>query len=55
MPTALGTNVPVRIKAIVFQSADRLIMVQLTTPQQFGEELMPVMDQVIESVKLSEE
>jgi hypothetical protein len=55
MPTALGTNVPVRIKAIVFRSADRLVMVQLTAPQQFGEELMPVMDQIIESVRLSEE
>ncbi len=55
MPTALGTNVPVRIKAVVFRSTDRLIMVQLTAPQQFGEELMPVMDQIIESVKLSKE
>jgi hypothetical protein len=55
MPTALETNVPVRIKAIVFRSADRLIMVQLTAPQQFGEELIPAMDQIMESVKLSEE
>lgn len=55
VPTALGTNVPVRIKAIVFQSADRLIMVQLTAPQQSGEELMPVMDQIVDSIKLSEE
>jgi hypothetical protein len=55
MPTALGTNVPVRIKAIVFRSADRLIMIQLSAPQQFGEELSPVMDQIKDSVKLAEE
>lgn len=54
-PTALGTNVPVRINAIVFRSADKLIMVQLTTPQQFGEELAPIMDQIVDMVKVTEE
>jgi hypothetical protein len=54
-PTALGTTVPVRVKAIVFHAADKLIMIQLTTPEQYGEEFSPVMDQITNSVKLTEE
>ena len=53
-PTALGTEVPVRVRAIVFRAGGKLIMVQMTTPQQFAEELSPVMDQIIESIELSE-
>lgn len=53
-PTAIGTKVPVQIKAIVFRAGDKLITVQLTTPKQFAEELSPVMDQIKDSIKLIE-
>ena len=53
-PTATGANVQVRSKAAIFQSKGKMIMVQLTTPQQFAEELLPVLDQITDSIKLIE-
>lgn len=49
-PTVTGARVKVQSKALVFQSNGKLIMVQLTVPQQFAGELMPVMDQIMESI-----
>lgn len=54
-PTAVGTKVSVHVKAIVFQAGDKLITVQLTTPKQYAEELSPIMDQIKDSIKLTEE
>jgi hypothetical protein len=53
-PTTLGAQVPVRVKAIVFRAAGKMIMVQMTTPDQFGPELLPVMDQISNSVNVTE-
>jgi len=53
-PTAAGTNVQVRSRAIIFQVNDKVIMVQLATLQQFGEELLPVLDKVSDSITLLE-
>jgi hypothetical protein len=54
-PTATGANVQVRSRVIVFQSNGKVIMVQLATPQQFGDELVPVLDEVSDSIKLLQE
>ena len=49
-PTVTGARVKVQSKALVFQSNGKLIMVQLAVPQQFAGELIPVMDQIMESI-----
>jgi hypothetical protein len=53
-PTAAGTKVTVLIKAIAFRAAGKLIMVQVATPEKFGKEVLPVLDQLQDSVKLTE-
>jgi len=52
--SATGASVQVRSKVVVFQTDGKLIMVQLATPEQFGEELLPVMDKISDSIKLME-
>lgn len=51
-PTATGVQVTVSSKVVVFQSAGKLVMVQLATPQQFAPDLLPVMDAISDSIKL---
>jgi len=51
-PTATGANVQARSKAIVFQTNGKLIMIQLATPQQFAEELFPILDNIMDSIEL---
>lgn len=50
-PTAAGTNVPVHSKILIFQSSSKLIMIQLTTPNQFASELFPVLEQIRDTIK----
>jgi hypothetical protein len=51
-PTATGARIPVSSRVVLFQSAEKLIMVQLATPQQFAQDLLPVMDGIMDSIKL---
>lgn len=53
-PSATGENILVRSKVILFQANGKVILVQLTTPQEFGEELVPIMDQIQDSISLIE-
>ena len=53
-PTASGTNVETRSKAIIFKANDKVILVQLATPQQFADKLFPILDDIIDSIKLLE-
>ena len=53
-PTSTGASVMIRSKAILFQTTGKIVMIQLTTPQQFGEELFPILDDVLDSVNLLE-
>lgn len=53
-PTATGARVKAQSKALVFQSNGKLIMIQLTMLQQFAGELMPTLDQILETIKLIE-
>ena len=43
-----------RSKTIIFMSNDKVIIVQLATPQQFVDELFPILDDIIDSIKLLE-
>lgn len=54
VPSPLGGQVSARYKVIVFQAGGKMIMVQLGTPKQFGDQFLPVMDQIEGSVKLIE-
>ena len=51
-PTATGAKVLVRARTLLFQVNGKLIMVQLATPKQFAEQLIPGMDDILNSIKL---
>jgi len=51
-PTATGTRVKAQSKTLIFQSNGKLIMIQLAVPQQFAGELIPTLDQIIDTIKL---
>jgi hypothetical protein len=51
MASSTGTSVPVHFRVIVFQAGGKMILVQLGTPQQFGRDVLPVMDQIQDSIK----
>lgn len=50
-PTSAGTRIRARSGTLLFQTNGRLIMVQLTTHQQFAAELMPVLKQISDTVE----
>jgi hypothetical protein len=52
-PTATGATVQVRLNTVVFQSGDTLVLIQLGTPAKFVEDLWPMIDQVVDSIKLT--
>jgi len=52
-PTAKGGKVKAQSKSLIFQSNGKLIMIQLAMPQQFAEELTPVLDQIIETIEFT--
>jgi len=51
-PTVSGTNVRVQSKSLIFHTNNKLIMIQLAVPQQFAEELLPILDEVANSIKI---
>lgn len=53
-PTGSGTKVQASSKTIIFKANNKVIMVQLATPQQFAGELFPILDNLIDSIKLLE-
>jgi hypothetical protein len=50
--TATGASIQIRSKTVIFQSNGKLVMMQLVTPVQFGDELLPKLDEIADSVKL---
>jgi hypothetical protein len=52
VPTITGANVQVHSKILIFPSNGRLIMIQLTVPKQFAEEVLPVLDQILDTVNV---
>jgi hypothetical protein len=55
IPMPAGGKIPVRYKAIVFRSGDKMILVQLGTPEKFEEQILPIMEQITDSIELIEE
>lgn len=53
-PTATGASVQAQSKMLIFNSDGKLIMIQLATPKQFAGEVLPVLDQIVDTVKLLE-
>ncbi|MBI4761894.1 MAG: hypothetical protein ACOYYF_15575 [Chloroflexota bacterium] len=53
-PTSIGTKVRVRSGILLFQTKNKLLMIQLATLQQFAGELMPALKQIGDSVQLLE-
>lgn len=53
-PTATGASVEAHSRILIFHSNGKLIMTQLTTPKQYAEDLMPVLDQILDTIKLFE-
>jgi hypothetical protein len=51
-PTVTGTNIQAQSKMLIFHSAGKLIIIQLATPKQFAEEILPVLDQIRDTVRL---
>jgi hypothetical protein len=54
-PTATGATVQAQSKLLIFHSNGKLIMIQLSTPKQFAGEVLPVLDQILDTVQLLEE
>ncbi len=52
--TASGASVQIHAKALIFHAGGKMIMIQLAVPKQFAKELLPVMDQIEDSVQLME-
>jgi hypothetical protein len=53
-PTATGAKVPIQVKSLVFQAGGKLIIVQVGTPVQFAKEILPVLDQIQDSIQVME-
>ena len=53
-PTVTGASVPVQSKILMFKSGNKLIMIQLSAPKQFIKELLPVLDQIKDTIKVIE-
>jgi hypothetical protein len=54
-PTITGAKIQAHSKMLVFQSNNKLIMIQVATPKQFAQEILPVLDQILDTIQLSEE
>jgi hypothetical protein len=52
--TATGASIQARSKVIIFQSNGKMIMLQIATPNIFGDELFPILDEIADSIKLIE-
>lgn len=49
----LGTTVNTKAKVIAFQVNKKLIMMEFVTPTQFGAEVLPAVDQIIDTIQLT--
>ena len=54
-PTITGATIQAQSKILIFHSNGKLIMIQLSTPKQFTQEVFPVLEEILDTVKLMEE
>lgn len=53
-PTITGATIQAQSKILIFHSNGKLIMIQLSTPKQFTQEVFPVLEEILDTVKLME-
>ncbi len=53
IPIQNGPTVSVKSKVIAFQSDDKLIMLEFVTPTQFGDEVLPGLDSIVDTIQLT--
>lgn len=51
-PTATGASVQAHSKILIFNAGAKMIMIQLTVPKQFAAEILPVLDQILDTIQL---
>ena len=51
-PTATGTSMEAHSKILIFNAGAKMVMIQLSAPKQFAKELMPILDQILDTIKL---
>ena len=39
-------------KILIFNVGAKMVMIQLSAPKQFAKELMPILDQILDTIKL---
>jgi hypothetical protein len=49
-PTASGKQVEVLSRVVLFKTEGRLVMITLAVHKQFGDELLPVLDPILDSI-----
>ena len=54
VPSVKGGTINAKTKVIAFQVNKKLIMVQFITPAEFGAEVLPAADQIIDTIRLLE-
>jgi hypothetical protein len=51
-PTVTGASVEAHSKILIFNAGAKMIMIQLTVPNQFAGEILPVLDQILDTIQL---
>ena len=51
-PTSTSSRVQVRTRNIMFVANNKMILISVVTPKQFGDELLPVVNDLIDAVKV---
>ncbi len=53
-PTPTGNKVDVVEKALAFQSNHKLILIEILTPKEYGSQVLPAADQIIDTIQLAQ-
>jgi hypothetical protein len=51
-PTATGASVQAHSKLLIFNAGAKMIMIQLTAPKQLAGEILPTLDQILDTIRL---
>ena len=51
-PTATGASVQAHSKILIFNAGAKMIMIQIATPKQYAGEILPVLDQILDTIQL---
>jgi hypothetical protein len=51
-PTATGASVQAHSKILIFNAGSKMIMIQIAAPKQYAGEILPVLDQILDTIQL---